>query len=130
LLRASFISYWDYREYQDFLSFSLKPDRASIMSGQRIFWEIDRSTMIRAKIIQKIEKYLKYARHFNREFVLVFACSDRRAKSLVREFSGFINKNVLLYTVDYKQLLNNPTGEIFNSATGKQVALLQSPVSR
>lgn len=125
-----FLQYWDAKEQPDFLSVGLKPDRLSVINSVAIFWEIDRSTMVRAKITEKIEKYLRYARKNNRQFIVVLACSDRRAKSLLAHLKEFKNRQVWFYTVDYRELIKNPAGQIFNSPTGERVTLLLPPVSR
>src|ERR1043165_3376568 len=48
------IEYWDYLQQPDFLEYKLKPDRQSVIAGKIIMWELDRATMTKAKIIQKI----------------------------------------------------------------------------
>lgn len=118
-----------YTEYDpDFDSVGLRPDRQSICGGFVVMWEIDRSTMTQSKIIKKLEKYRQYANRFNREFIVVFACSDRRAKSLIPRFKDFKNRKVWFFTVNYKDLLNNPTGAIFNSPRLERVSLLHPNV--
>jgi hypothetical protein len=124
-----FINYWDYKDQPDFLSAGLKPDRQTVVSGLAVVWEIDRSTMIRGKIVQKVEKYIRFANKHNREFRVVFACSDRRAKSLIQVLTPYRHHLVWFYTVDYKELINNPTGAIFNSITLERVPLLEAQSS-
>jgi hypothetical protein len=121
-----FINYWDFKDQPDFLSAGLKPDRQSVINGLPVMWEIDRSTMVRSKIIDKVEKYIRFANKYNREFRVVFACSGRRAKSLVKVLTPYRHHLVWFYTVDYKELITNPTGEIFNSITLNRVPLLEA----
>ncbi len=120
-----FIGYWDFKDRSDFLSAGLKPDRQSVINALPVMWEIDRSTMIRGKIIQKVEKYIRFATKYSREFKVIFACSDRRAKSLIQVLTPYRHHLVWFYTVDFKELINNPTGEIFNSITLERVPLLE-----
>jgi hypothetical protein len=121
-----FINYWDYKDRSDFLSAGLKPDRQSVINTLPVMWEIDRSTMIRQKIIGKVEKYIRFANKEQRNFRVIFACSDRRAKSLIQVLTPYRHHLVWFYTVDYKELINNPTGKIFNSITLNRVPLLEA----
>jgi hypothetical protein len=120
-----YLKYWDATDQPDFRSVRLKPDRASIIDTQIIFWEIDRSTMVHSKIIEKIEKYVKLAKRDRRSFTVVFVCSSRRAKTLLQELQEFKNSYVRFFTVDLKELVNNPTAQIFNSPTGERLTLVQ-----
>lgn len=116
--------FWDYRHYADFESVGLKYDRQSRIGGRVIFWEIDRSTMTTAKVREKIQKYLRVAKHVDKWFSVVLVCSNRRAKSLINVLAEFKNSSVYFYTVDIKELLRNPYGDIFNSPTFEHVTLL------
>jgi uncharacterized protein Usg len=120
-----FINYWDFKDQPDFLSVGLKPDRQSIINALPVMWEIDRSTMTRGKIIAKVEKYIRFANKYNRKFRVIFACSNRRAKSLLQVLTQYRHHLVWFYTVDFKELITNPTGEIFNSITLERVPLLE-----
>lgn len=124
-----FINYWNYKDQPDFLSVGIKPDRQSQINGLPMIWEIDRSTMVRQKIIGKVERYIRFAAREKREFKVIFACSDRRAKSLIQVLTPYRHHLVWFYTVDYKELINNPTGEIFNSITLQRVPLLANQTS-
>lgn len=121
---SDLIKYWSRIYYEDFLSVGLKPDVSTNISDLIIFWEIDRSTMTISKIIGKLKKYVKLAKRDGRSFTVVFACSNRRAKSILNNLQGFKNPLVRFYTVDYKELISNPTGQIFNSPTLERVTLL------
>ena len=124
-----YLDYWGaFNQDPEFLSVGLKYDRASRFyrefGGERAIWEIDRSTMVRTKIIAKVEKYIKFANRYNREFKVIIACSNRRAKSLISVLTPYRHHLVWFYTVDFNELINNPTGEIFNSITQERVPLL------
>jgi hypothetical protein len=115
----------DAKHYEDFERVGLKYDRQSVINGKVVFWEIDRSTMTGAKIRAKVERYIRLGKTAGQIFSVVFACSDRRAKSLINILSEFKNSKVF-YTVDIKELINNPTGKVFNSPTLERVTLLLS----
>jgi hypothetical protein len=120
-----FIDKWRIKQ-DDLTSFGIKPDRLCLLSGYPTVWEIDRSTMVRQKIINKVEKYIRFANKSGWKFHVIFACSDRRAKSLIQVLAPYKHHLVWFYTVDYKQLLNNPTGDIFNSITQNRVPLMEA----
>lgn len=126
----SLINYWSNKDQPDFLSAGLKPDRQSRINDFPVIWEIDRSTMTRQKIIGKIEKYIRFADRYEQQFNVVFACSDRRAKSLIQIMTPYKHRLVWFFTVDYRELIKNPTGEILNSVTLNRVPLLEVLVSR
>ncbi|HKS28733.1 MAG TPA: replication-relaxation family protein [Pyrinomonadaceae bacterium] len=117
------IEFWDWKEYPDFTRFKLKPDRSSVIQGKVIFWEIDRSTMTKARIIEKIEKYLSYARGNNRKFNVIFAASKRRAASIAKEFASYRNPFVWFAAVEIDQLLNNPHEKIFQTIDDKVLSI-------
>lgn len=117
------IEFWDWKEYQDFTRFKLKPDRSSVIKGKVLFWEIDRSTMVKKRIIEKIEKYLSYARANNRKFNVVFVASKRRAASIAQEFGSYRNPFVWFAAVDVDQLLQNPLGNIFQTLDNRVLSI-------
>jgi hypothetical protein len=117
------IEFWDWKDYRDFTRFKLKPDRSSIIEGKVIFWEIDRSTMKKLLIIEKIEKYLSYARANNRKFSVVFAAPKRRAASIAKEFASYRNPFVWFAAVDVHQLLQTPLGNIFQTIDGRMLSI-------
>jgi hypothetical protein len=117
------IDYWDYRDAEDFTKHGLKPDRATIIGGKIVFWEIDRSTMVKSRIIEKIEKYILFANEEGRQFSVVFACSKRRAASILKDLKGFINPSVHFYVTDFKELTVNPYGRIFINPWGKAFSI-------
>lgn len=119
-----YLNYWNCEPEPGFEEVGLKCDRASIVNKEIVFWEIDRSTMTTGKVKDKVARYLKLAKGQTLTFSVVFACSNRRAKSLINVFSEFKNSRVFFYTVDIKELLNNPTDKIFNSPTLDRVTLL------
>lgn len=119
------IQYWDYKEQVDFLEYRLKPDRASIMAGKIIMWELDRATMTKGKIIQKIEKYLKFAQDNKRQFTVIFATTPRRAKSIAGEFEAYRNGYVWFAAVDVTEFLANPHAEILLTINSRRVSIHQ-----
>lgn len=119
------IEYWDYLERPDFLEYKLKPDRQSVMAGKIIMWELDRATMTKAKIIQKIEKYLQFAQDNERKFNVAFATTPRRAKSIAEEFSCYANGNVWFTAVDVSELIQNQLGEVFLTLNNRRVSIYQ-----
>jgi hypothetical protein len=119
------IEYWDYSEQPDFLKYKLKPDRQSVMAGKIIMWELDRATMIKARIIQKIEKYLKFAQDNRRQFTVTFATTPRRAKSITEEFDQYRNSYVWFMAVDVTELIANPLGQVFLTLNNRRVSIQQ-----
>ena len=124
------LDYWNYQLEPGFEEVGLKCDRASIVNKEIVFWEIDRSTMTTGKVRDKVQRYLRLAKGQTLKFFVVFACSSRRAKSLINILSEFKNSQVFFYTVDIKEFLNNPFDEIFNSPTFERVTLLLPPNER
>lgn len=121
------IDYWSYSEQSDFLEYKLKPDRQSIMAGKIIMWEIDRATMTKAKIIQKIEKYLGFARNNQKRFTVTFATTPRRAKSIAGLFEPYRNGFVWFTAVDVIELIQNPLGEVFLTLDNRRTSMHQLP---
>lgn len=123
----AFINYWDYHETKDFTQLKLKPDRQSVIGGQVIMWEIDKATEIRAEIIEKVRKYIRYAEKYQQDYFVVFACPKGRVKSLLEVLKDFRHGLVWFFLVDYEELLINPTGNIFTSIMGERVTLVYPP---
>jgi Replication-relaxation len=119
------IEYWEYSEQPDFLEYKLKPDRQSIMGGKIIIWEIDRATMTRGKIIQKIEKYIQFAQDNNRQFNVAFATTPRRAKSIAGLFDAYRNSHVWFTAVSISELIQNPRSEVFLTLGNRRISLHQ-----
>ena len=86
--------------------------------------------MTTGKVREKVERYLKLAKRESQAFSVVFACSNRRAKSLINVLTEFKNSRVFFYTVDIKELLINPFADIFYSPTFERVTLLLPPNHR
>jgi protein involved in plasmid replication-relaxation len=125
----NYLDYWEAKTYEDLERVGLRPDRQSRINNKPIFWEIDRSTMTKAKIIEKLKKYIRLGKSNQREFSVVIASTPRRAKSLLNELYEFKNPYAWFYTVDYKELMENPTGQIFYAPTKERVTLVHPNVS-
>ena len=95
------------------------------MAGKIIMWELDRATMIKARIIQKIEKYLKFAQDNRRQFTVTFATTPRRAKSITEEFDQYRNSYVWFMAVDVTELIANPLGQVFLTLNNRRVSIQQ-----
>ena len=97
-----YIKYWSRAVTPDFISVKLKPDITSAFT-MVVLWELDRSTMTQKKIADKILKYIRYAKKYNRKFNVIFACPKRRANTLLKLFGKYRNPNVWFFTVDYNE---------------------------
>lgn len=117
---------WNYEESDDFIQAGVLPDRASCLSnGHVVFWEIDRSTMTRGRVLDKLQRYIHYARMNEHEFSVVFACPKRRAFSLLPHFKEYINPRVKFYVADCAALLSDPMGKVFHNPWNKPFSILE-----
>jgi hypothetical protein len=119
------IEYWEYKEQADFKEYKLKPDRQSVMAGKIIMWELDRATMTQAKIIQKIEKYIRFAVETGKQFNVAFATTPRRAKSIAESFARYRNPDVWFTAVDVSELIQNPLSEVFLTLNNRRLFIHQ-----
>jgi hypothetical protein len=119
------IEYWEYQEQSDFIEFKIKPDRQSVMAGKIILWEIDRATMLQARIIGKIQKYYEFAQANQRRFTVAFATTPRRAKSIAKQFAAYRNGFVWFTAVDVTQLAQNPEGNVFQTLDNRLLNIHQ-----
>jgi Replication-relaxation len=118
-----YLAEWNNRPDKFLNSYGIQPDRLSVINGEIILWEIDRSTMKLRDITGKIEKYLSMAPLAPKHVSVVFACTSRRGKSILQLLDGIRNRNVWFFVVDYRELIADPRATLFHSAVSDDVTL-------
>ena len=104
-------------QYDNAMENGLRPDRISHIAGKMIFWEIDRSTEVHAKIKDKLPRYDElYQLHRDQIFYVIFtAPTKERAKNILLSDLTPVNRGFRYLVGVHNSIVNDPLGKVFVS---------------
>lgn len=105
---------WYTEPHEEYLSIGLKPDRASVIDGRIVFWEVDRGTEILAVIREKVERYIRLSQlHPERRFYVVFSAPKGRAKSILLDVLTDFRRGNQFLACDQARVTATPLEPVF-----------------
>lgn len=105
---------WHAEPHEEYLSIGLKPDRASVIGGRIVFWEVDRGTEVLAVIRAKVERYIQLSRlHPERRFYVAFSAPKGRAKSILLDVLLDFRRGNQFLACDHSRVVAAPLEAVF-----------------